>query len=59
MPAPANIIEEINLVVRTQQRLLVELGRQPTLAELAARLKMPPERVEKLLAVARLPALAA
>ena len=59
MPARADIIEKINLVVRTQQRLLLELGRRPTLTELAGRLMMSPERVGRLLAVARLPALAA
>ncbi len=59
MPATANIVDEINLVVRTRQRLLLELGRRPTLAELAARLGMSPAQVERLLAIARNPALAA
>jgi RNA polymerase primary sigma factor len=52
---PTNIIETVNKVVRTSRRMLPEIGREPTPEELAARLGMPREKVEKLLEIARQP----
>jgi len=52
---PANLIEAVNRLVRTAQRMFVELGRQPTAEELAERLAMPVAQVEKLLVIARAP----
>ena len=52
---PTNIIEVVNKVVRTSRRMLPEIGREPTPEELADRLEMPREKVEKILEIARRP----
>ena len=52
---PTNIIEAVNKVVRTSRRMLPEIGREPTPEELADRLGMPRENVEKVLEIARRP----
>jgi RNA polymerase primary sigma factor len=52
---PTNIIETVNRVVRTSRRMLPEIGREPTPDELADRLGMPREKVEKVLEIARRP----
>ena len=52
---PTNIIEAVNKVVRTSRRMLPEIGREPTPEELADRLKMPREKVGKILEIARRP----
>ena len=52
---PTNIIEVVNKVVRTSRRMLPEIGREPTPEELADRLDMPREKVEKILEIARRP----
>ena len=49
---PPRLIERVNLLVRTSQRMLLELGRRPTAEELADRLGMPLGTVEKLLKIA-------
>ncbi len=54
---PEQLIETINLMVRTSRRMQCEIGCEPTLAELAGRLAMPLDKVEKLLAIAPLPTL--
>jgi RNA polymerase primary sigma factor len=53
---PANLIPAVNKMVRTSQTMFCESGRQPTAEELALRLAMPLEKVEKLLAIAPPPA---
>jgi RNA polymerase primary sigma factor len=53
---PPRLIERVNLLVRTSQRMLLELGRRPTPEELAQRLRMPLATVEKLLNIAMNPA---
>jgi hypothetical protein len=50
---PPHLIERINELVRTSQRMLTEIGRQPTAEELAERLAMPVERVHRLLEIAK------
>ena len=46
---PVHLTEQINRINRTQRSLLQELGREPTAAEIAAKLDgMTPERVEEL-----------
>ena len=45
---PPRLIERVNLLVRTSQRMLLELGRRPTPEELSQRLGMPLATVEKL-----------
>ena len=52
---PVNIIDTVNKVVRTSREMLPELGREPTPEELAERLAMPPEKLRKVLAIARQP----
>jgi RNA polymerase primary sigma factor len=52
---PTNIVEVVNKVVRTSRRMLPEIGREPTLEELADRLEMPREKVEKILELSRRP----
>jgi RNA polymerase primary sigma factor len=46
---PPRLIERINELVRTSQRMLTETGREPTAEELAERLAVPVERVRRLL----------
>ena len=52
---PAPTIETINRLVRTSQQMLLQNGRRPTPDELAERLAMPPEKVNKLLEIAMIP----
>jgi RNA polymerase primary sigma factor len=52
---PTNIVEAVNKVVRTSRRMLPEIGREPTPEELADRLEMPREKVEKILEIANRP----
>lgn len=54
-PIPGDLIPAINRIVRTSQKMLNEIGREPSPAELAARLAMPLAKVRRLLAVARQP----
>jgi len=50
-----NTIDMVNKVVRTSRQILTEIGRQPTLEELAERLAMPLEKLRKVLVFARQP----
>jgi RNA polymerase primary sigma factor len=52
---PEHMIETINRLVRTSRQLLTEIGREPTLEELAEKLAMPFENVLKVLKVAKQP----
>jgi RNA polymerase primary sigma factor len=52
---PAHIIESLNRLNRDRSALAVELGREPTPAELAERMSVPIGKVELLLDSARLP----
>jgi RNA polymerase primary sigma factor len=52
---PAHLIETINKLVRVSRRLLLDLGREPTPEEIAERLAMPVEKVQKLLEIANRP----
>ena len=52
---PAQTIETINRLVRTSQKMLLQIGREPTPEELAERLAMPPGTVKKLLEIAMVP----
>lgn len=42
---PVHMVETINKVIRTQRHLLQQLGREPSIEELAADLGMPEEKV--------------
>jgi RNA polymerase primary sigma factor len=55
MQIPERLIEAVNRVVRTSRRLFLEQGREPSSAELAERLQLPLDKVEKLLTIARTP----
>ncbi|TDT95355.1 RNA polymerase primary sigma factor [Streptomyces sp. 846.5] len=52
---PVHVVELINRVVRVQRRLLQERGSEPTPAEVAAVLELPPERVVEVLRLAQEP----
>jgi RNA polymerase primary sigma factor len=52
---PAHIIEAINKIVRTSRQMLHEIGREPTPEELAEKLRMPLEKVRKVLKIAKEP----
>jgi RNA polymerase primary sigma factor len=52
---PVHMIESINKIVRTRQRMLNEIGREPTPEELAEKLGVPLEKVRKTLKIAKEP----
>src|SRR5271169_3612995 len=52
---PVHMIDAINRIMRTNQKLLNEIGREPTLEELAQKLQMPLEKVRKVLKIAKEP----
>jgi len=52
---PAHIIETVNKVVRTSRQMLPEIGREPTPEELAEKLAMPVDKVQKILEIAKRP----
>jgi RNA polymerase primary sigma factor len=52
---PVHMIEVINKVVRTSRQILNEIGREPTLEELAEKLHMPIEKVRKTLKITKEP----
>src|SRR6516165_4476139 len=52
---PVHMIETINKIVRTSRQMLNEIGREPTPEELAEKLRMPLEKVRKVLKIAREP----
>ena len=52
---PVHMIETINKLVRTSRQFLLEVGREPTPEEMAARLSMPLEKVRKVMKIAKEP----
>jgi RNA polymerase primary sigma factor len=52
---PVHMIEVVNKVTRTSRKMLNEIGREPTPEELAEKLRMPVEKVRKVLKLAREP----
>ncbi|MCL1803554.1 MAG: RNA polymerase sigma factor RpoD [Eubacteriaceae bacterium] len=52
---PVHMVETINKIMRTTRILVQELGRDPTTAEIAARLGMTEERVVEILKIAQDP----
>jgi len=52
---PVHMIEAINRVVRTQRRLLQELGREPSPDEIAERLELPVDKVKSVLKASQEP----
>ena len=52
---PVHIIEQVSKISQATRRLEQDLGREPTLAEVAADVEMPLQRVEELLEAAQHP----
>lgn len=52
---PVHMVETINRLVRTSRFMVQELGREPTTAELGARLDIPVERVEEIMKMTQEP----
>jgi RNA polymerase primary sigma factor len=50
---PVHMVDTINKVMRTQRQLLQDLGREPTVEEVAARVEMTPERVREIMRVSQ------
>jgi RNA polymerase primary sigma factor len=48
---PVHMVETINKVVWAQRQLLQELGREPTIEEVALRVELPMERVREILRI--------
>lgn len=52
---PVHMVETINRLIRTQRQLVQELGREPSVEEIAARMDLPPERVSEIQKIAQEP----
>jgi RNA polymerase primary sigma factor len=52
---PVHMVETINKVVRVQRQMLQELGREPSVEELAIRVEMHPSRVREIQRIAQEP----
>ncbi len=52
---PVHLVETINAVLRVQRLLLQELGREPSVEEIAARVDLSPARVRELQRIAQEP----
>ncbi|MGQ0743489.1 MAG: RNA polymerase sigma factor RpoD [Acidimicrobiales bacterium] len=52
---PVHMVETINSLLRTQRQMLQELGREPVMEELAARMELSPARVRELQRLAQDP----
>ena len=52
---PVHMVETINKLIRVSRQLLQELGREPTPEEIAAEMKLPVERVRKILKISQEP----
>ncbi|MBI3944365.1 MAG: alpha-galactosidase, partial [Armatimonadetes bacterium] len=52
---PAHMVETVNRLMKTSRQLLQELGREPTLEELAAAMGMPVNRVAEIAKIAPAP----
>ena len=50
-----HMVETINRLIRTQRQLVQELGREPSVEELAARMDLPVERVQEIQKIAQEP----
>ena len=52
---PVHMVETINRLIRTQRQLVQELGREPSVEEIAAKMDLPPERVNEIQKIAQEP----
>ena len=52
---PVHMIETINKLIRTSRYLVQEIGREPTPEEIAIKMEIPPDKVRKVLKIAKEP----
>lgn len=52
---PVHMIETINKIIRTARQMVYELGYEPTPGEIAERLGMPVEKIQKVMKIAKEP----
>ena len=52
---PVHVVEKLNRIARAKRSLRAELGREPTLAEVAASLELPVDEVEQIVRSAQSP----
>ncbi len=52
---PVHMVETINRLIRTQRQLVQELGREPSVEEIARKMDLPPERVNEIQKIAQEP----
>ena len=52
---PVHMIETINKLIRTSRQLVQEIGREPTPEEIASEMKLPVDKVRKVLKIAKEP----
>ncbi len=52
---PVHMIETINKLIRTSRQLVQEIGREPTPEEIAVEMKLPVDKVRKVLKIAKEP----
>ena len=52
---PVHMIETMNKLIRTSRMLVQDLGREPTTEEIAATMKLPVEKVRKIMKIAKEP----
>lgn len=52
---PVHMIETINKLIRTSRQLVQEIGREPSPEEIAAEMKLPVDKVRKVLKIAKEP----
>jgi RNA polymerase primary sigma factor len=52
---PVHMVETMNKVLRIQRQMLQELGREPTVEEVAAKVEMTPDRVREIQRIAQEP----
>jgi RNA polymerase primary sigma factor len=52
---PVHMLEAVTVLVRTSRQLLHEIGREPTMEEIADRMEVPLERVRQIMSIAKEP----
>jgi len=52
---PVHMVETMNKVLRTQRSMLQELGREPTVAEVAAKVELTPDKVREIQRISQEP----
>ncbi|WP_462185825.1 MULTISPECIES: RNA polymerase sigma factor RpoD [unclassified Frankia] len=52
---PVHVVERVNQMVRMRRQLLTELGREPTVEEIAVAMDLSVDRIEELVGIAREP----